>query len=382
MNWRRTCHRFVYFTRYIMMYAYVYLSIARGRSSVKTYDVRKRRKIMSREWLQAVVARRNEAFQNFKFHDPNAVPVNVSTLHKLNELKPSSAIIITGYIPIEAIRFSINLKCKSPSNIALHFNPRLDRGYVVRNTKYKGCWEDEETCSPIPSRGYIFRRNNFFHLTIFCTQNEFQIAIDGEHFCAFAYRLPLEDIAGLEFNDGIEEPKVRQTNIYVYPDPEICKPTRSLELTDESPLDTNLELPVVIDLPKGFNVGSRLMIKGRLKLLPHSFFINLQKGSMIYPHPAIALHVNPRYHYGNQPSCLVMNCWNNGSWHKEQRHTGQIWTPGREFLLSIRCEYESYVIWLNDRMIADFKHRLQPSIVDTIRITGDLVLYEMFISYQ
>ncbi|XP_031785782.1 galectin-4 isoform X2 [Nasonia vitripennis] len=337
---------------------------------------------MSREWLRAVVARRNEAFNNFQHVDPEAVAVNVSTIHKLNELKPTSAIIVTGYIPIEAIRFSINLKCKTSGNIALHFNPRLDRGYVVRNSKFKGCWDVEETCSPAGSRGYVFRRNSFFHLTIFCTINEFQIAIDGEHFCAFAYRMPLEEIVGIEFNDDVEEPKVRQTNISMYPDPQICKPTRILELLDDKPLDSNLELPIVVDLPKGFGIGAKLLMKGRLKLLPHSFYINLQKGKMIYPHPAIALHLNPRYHYGNQPSCLVMNCWNNGKWDREERHDGQTWCPGREFLLTIRCEYEGYVIWLNDRMIGEFKHRLQPSVIDTIRITGDLVVYEMLVSYS
>ncbi|KAL7286080.1 hypothetical protein TKK_0019596 [Trichogramma kaykai] len=336
---------------------------------------------MSREWLRAVVARRNEALKNFQFNDDDATPVNVSTLFKLNNLTPTSAIIVIGYIPIDATRFSINLKCRTSGNIALHFNPRLDRGYVVRNTKLKGYWQDEETCSPISSRGYIFRRNSYFHVTIFCTLNEFQIAIDGEHFCAFAYRLPLEDVIGLEVNDDIEEAKVRQTNIDVYPDPQICQPMRCFELRDDSPLDKDLKLPIVVDLPKGFDVGSRLMMKGRLKLLPHSFYINLQKGRMIYPHPSIALHLNPRYHYGNQPSCMVMNCWSNGSWDREERHDGQTWMPGREFLLSIRCEHENYVIWLNDKMIGEFRHRLQPSIVDTIRITGDLVLYEILVSY-
>jgi hypothetical protein len=55
---------------------------------------------------------------------------------------------------------------------------------------------------------------------------------------------------------------------------------------------------------------------------------------MIYPHPIIALHLNPRYHYGNQPACMVMNSWNNGTWDVEERHQGQSWTPGREFLLT------------------------------------------------
>ncbi|XP_058803209.1 galectin-4-like isoform X2 [Phymastichus coffea] len=328
---------------------------------------------MSREWPSVVVARRNEALKHFTFDDPESVPVRTGTLYALEDLKPSSTIIVTGYIPIDATR--------NPQNVALHFNPRLDRGYVVRNSKLKGCWQEEETCSPLASRGYIFRRGRFFQLTIFCTQNEFQVAIDGEHFCAFAYRLPLEDVAGFELNDHVEQAKVRQDSADVYPEPRAGQPDRALRLVDGAALNSNLELPALVDLPNGLGIGARLTIKGRLKLLPHSFYVNLQRGKTIYPHPEIALHLNPRYHYGNAPSCLVMNCWSDGSWQKEERHHGQSWTPGREFLLTVRCEHEAYVIWLNDRMIAEFRHRLQPSLVDTVHVAGDLVLYEMLVSY-
>lgn len=72
-------------------------------------------------------------------------------------------------------RFSVNLTCKTSGNIALHFNPRLDRGYIVRNTKVRGSWEDEETCSPAGSSGCIFRRNTYMHLMIFCTNDAFQV---------------------------------------------------------------------------------------------------------------------------------------------------------------------------------------------------------------
>lgn len=72
-------------------------------------------------------------------------------------------------------RFSVNLTCKTSGNIALHFNPRLDRGYIVRNTKVRGSWGDEETCSPAGSSGCIFRRNTYMHLMIFCTNDAFQV---------------------------------------------------------------------------------------------------------------------------------------------------------------------------------------------------------------
>lgn len=82
---------------------------------------------------------------------------------------------IIKYLESNTDRFSVNLICKTPGNIALHFNPRLDRGYIVRNTKVRGSWEDEETCSPAGPSGCIFRRNAYIHLMIFCTNNAFQV---------------------------------------------------------------------------------------------------------------------------------------------------------------------------------------------------------------
>ncbi|XP_043251386.1 galectin-9-like isoform X3 [Colletes gigas] len=300
-----------------------------------------------------------------------------SKAYPLQPLKPTSAIVVTGYIPPDALRFSVNLLCKAASNIALHFNARLDRGYVVRNTKFKGSWEEEETCSPAAHTA--FRRNSYVHILIFCTANAFQIAINGEHFCAFSYRMPLEDITGIEINGSLEDTRFRQLKLFVYPDPKLCRPNNFLSLRIDRPLVESLGVPITVDLDSEFKVGTRLFIAGRLKLLPHSFYVNLQKGKMIYPHPIITFHFNPRFMYGNCAPYVVMNCWMNGSWAHEERHDGHLsWMPGRDFLLTrIRCECETYTIWLGDKMISEFKHRLQPSIIDTLRISGDIVLHEL-----
>lgn len=64
------------------------------------------------------------------------------------------------------------------------------------------------------------------------------------------------------------------------------------------------------------------------------FYVNLQKGKTIYPHPIIPLHINPRFLHGNGAPYVVMNCWNEGTWSHEERHQGQLsWMPGRDFLL-------------------------------------------------
>ncbi|XP_031835124.1 galectin-8 isoform X2 [Nomia melanderi] len=305
---------------------------------------------------------------------------NESKPFPLRPLKPTSAIVITGYIPPNALRFSVNILCKTVGNIALHFNARLDRGYVVRNTKFKGSWEEEETCSPASQTA--FRRNSYIHILIFCTANAFQIAVNGEHFCAFSYRMPLEDAASVEINGSLEDIRYRQLEMFVYPDSKICKSNTFLSLRVDKPLIDLLGVPITVDLESEFKVGTKLFIAGRLKLLPHSFYVNLQKGKMIYPHPIIALHLNPRFLYGSSAPYVVMNCWSNGSWEHEERHEGHLsWMPGRDFLLTIRCECEAFSIWLGDKMIGEFKHRLQPNIVDTLRISGDIVLHELAMTH-
>lgn len=52
--------------------------------------------------------------------------------------------------------------------------------------------------------------------------------------------MPLLEIVCLEVDGNVEEIKARQTNLDIYPDPKICRPARSLQLTDEELLSDNL----------------------------------------------------------------------------------------------------------------------------------------------
>lgn len=67
-------------------------------------------------------------------------------------------------------------------------------------------------------------------------RNSFQIAVNGEHFCAFAYRMPLEDVTSVEINGSLEDTKFRQLELFVYPDPKLCRPSTSLSLSIDRPL--------------------------------------------------------------------------------------------------------------------------------------------------
>lgn len=96
-----------------------------------------------------------------------------------------------------------------------------------------------------------------------------QIAVNGEHFCAFSYRMPLEEITAFEINGTIEDVRTRQLNLFVYPDPSICKPCRTLVLTVEEPLEDFLVRSAIISLKFGirqedFNSNDRIIINNSI----------------------------------------------------------------------------------------------------------------------
>lgn len=117
---------------------------------------------------------------------------------------------------------------------------------------------------------------------------------------------------------------------------------------------------------------------GRVKVLPHSFYVNLQHGDMIWPHPTIAFHLNPRFANNGSQNVIINNAWLDDKWGKEERH--EIHTdfmPSRTFTMCIDCTNTSYQVFLNRKMISEFKFRVKPEIVDTIYIQGDIKLYSV-----
>lgn len=134
-------------------------------------------------------------------------------------------------------------------------------------------------------------------------------------------------------------------------------------------------MPFYGKLLQPFVQGSRLHLFGRVKILPHSFYINLQAGDSIWPHPTIAFHLNPRFANIGGKHMIVRNSWLDGKWDREER--GEIHTdfmPSRSFHMTIECGDISYNVFLNEKFIAEFRFRVKPDIVDTVYIQGDITL--------
>lgn len=124
------------------------------------------------------------------------------------------------------------------------------------------------------------------------------------------------------------------------------------------------------------------MFPGKIKMLPHSFYINLQNGNKIWPHPEIAFHFNPRFAKANVGKHIICkNAWYNGKWDKEERtEIAADFSPGKPFILEIVCHQQIYEVILNSKVIAEFNFRLDPHKVDTIYIQGDIKVWDVSVS--
>lgn len=321
----------------------------------------------------------------------------VFSTNDLGDIKGGVSFKVSGFILPNSERFSINLMLDNQTrDIALHFNPRLPQGYIVRNARVKNIWGGEEISSSLPF--HLCRCSNF-SVQIFVTDSCYMISVNGNHFAEFEHRLPYTSVACLEVNGDVKDIKLSRTEPPNYPervpessakdirvnlesDSQIEKPKSWKDITKRGSIDNGLALPYYGLLPpKMFGCGKSLRIEGRVKLLPHSFFINFQGGQDIWPHPIIAFHFNPRFANqtgGMEKHVLCRNAWYNGKWADEERsELNTDFCPGKSFSLVIVCGMASYEVYLNNKLLTTFRFHVDPEIVDTVYIQGDIKLWDI-----
>uniref|UniRef100_A0A336L4Q3 Galectin n=1 Tax=Culicoides sonorensis TaxID=179676 RepID=A0A336L4Q3_CULSO len=310
----------------------------------------------------------------------------------MQELTPGMCFEIKGNVPRTCERFSINLVLNNTHrDIALHLNPRMPQNCVVRNSKHKKRWGKEEIASSVP---FDLHRGSDFIIHILVTEEGFLIAINGKHFASFGHRFPYQKVKGIEIRD-VTDVEVDQIKVLEYPVPTpMYKPSCLIfQMMTKEELQTAvndilqnsstdfLSMPYYGRFEERFTSGKELHILGRVKILPHSFFINLQDSSRIWPHPNIPLHLNSRFGQVNKKNVIIRNSWLNGKWDEEERCFTQdpnCFVPGSWFHLYIACHDEDYQIYLNDMLIAEYQFRINPNIVNTVVIQGDLRLERVF----
>lgn len=85
---------------------------------------------------------------------------------------------------------------------------------MVRNCRIKGHWGDEETTS---IASFDFAVGNRFKVDVLVAEREFMVSVNGSHWCAFTYRVPLQRIIGLEVRGKVDVQEVAVKEIDAYP---------------------------------------------------------------------------------------------------------------------------------------------------------------------
>ncbi|XP_017021850.1 galectin-4 isoform X1 [Drosophila kikkawai] len=351
----------------------------------------------------------------YEYTDPQPKYYN----DQIGQLSEGLSFTVSGRLPVNCERFSINLVRNNESrDVALHVNPRLPQNYIVRNTKVEEIWGSEEVSSALPFR---LSRGEKFSIQVLVTNPCYMISVNGQHFAEYKHRVPYKDVRILEVKGDVEDVEMQRALVMNYPQrlPEsepknielhidngideidasaeeavtipqewclIGAPTKKLESSPKSDHSTNdlgLTLPYYGALPPNSLVEGRcLKIEGRVRLLPHSFYINLQQGQDIWPHPVIAFHLNPRFSKASSgalgKAVVCRNAWFNGAWAEEERsELDTNFRPGRTFILVIVCTKDSFEVYVNRQFITEFKYKVSPELVDTVYIQGDVKLWNV-----
>uniref|UniRef100_A0A3Q3VX89 Galectin n=1 Tax=Mola mola TaxID=94237 RepID=A0A3Q3VX89_MOLML len=114
---------------------------------------------------------------------------------------PKRTVIIRGMVLHGADRIIFNFMVSRSKDIALHINPRVKEGIVVRNSMIGGNWgpEDRElSLNP-------FMEGQYFDMSIRCGNQRFKVFVNGQHLCDFSHRLqPFTDIDMLEIHGDVQ----------------------------------------------------------------------------------------------------------------------------------------------------------------------------------
>jgi hypothetical protein len=256
--------------------------------------------------------------------------------------------------------------------VAFHLNPRLLQRYVVRNSHLNGHWGEEEKTSGV---SFPFRRDANFILTILIGEEEFLVAVDGVHVCTYRFRVAWAKVKGIDVQGAVDVLGVEYKPLQIYPELIPEREAVRIAVGRGHAADAEMVTPVTFLLPGGFQRDWQLEIYGRVKMLPHSFYVNLQEGAHRWPHPNIPLHLNPRFGMGSGESLFVRNAWIDKGWGREERTPGFQFAPGSPFTMAIRRGNDHFSVWIDGKLAGEFKFRGTVDKIDTVHIEGDVVVF-------
>ncbi|KAG5892374.1 hypothetical protein JTB14_035988 [Gonioctena quinquepunctata] len=273
-------------------------------------------------------------------------------------LGPGTCITLRGFVNGNCMGFGVNLSCnRSPAaDIALYLNPCLNMRYVSRNCRIGGEWGEEE-CTSIQE--FELKRSEEFVMNIYLTRREFLVAINGKHFCAFIYRMPLSNIKVIVVHGKVKihEIKYEKIDIYPPPNPKVV-PLQLLlggKIGQFAPNKNRAEMntPLRIMLPQKFPDKYQICINGYFKFVSRTFFVRLQEGIHIWPQPNILLYVRAIMNTTFNELIFHTNCMRGSKWGREEQSGIHRFLPSSDFSLVIKHVQDNLSVWKDNLLISE-----------------------------
>ena len=259
-------------------------------------------------------------------------------------LEKGDVLLFRGFMRPEAERFAINLHygLTIDSDVALHFNPRIEEGEIVFNTRTEDSWAEEERID-IPS---CIAERKPFEIKIVTKSKGFKVYVNGSKCKKFASRGDIENIQGVNVTSGAFMYQVK--------------------------LERKLDKPVMEKIPGGLKPGTWMVIHGMPKKHCDRFHINLQCGDD--EESDVAFHFNPRF---GETNCTVRNTYVDGSWQDEEREEESFPFEKKDtFEIVIKVMEDKFMTFVNGDRYIDFNHRLPMDRICHLQMDGLAEFYE------
>ncbi|XP_033881881.2 galectin-6-like isoform X1 [Acipenser ruthenus] len=131
----------------------------------------------------------------------------------------------------------------------------------------------------------------------------------------------------------------------------------------------NPPVPYIGPIYGNLRPGMSVYIHGEVPHRITRFQVNLQCGN--YEGCDVALHFNPRFDGWDK---VVFNTFQNGSWEGEEKKREMPFRKGEDFELIIIVNQDGYQINVNGQEFYLFQHRMPCERVNTLDITGDVII--------
>ncbi|XP_030380585.1 galectin-4 isoform X2 [Scaptodrosophila lebanonensis] len=313
------------------------------------------------------------------------------------------------------IEFLTNRSHSDGYDVALQMGARLPQNYVVRNSRFKGKWGPEECASNLP---FQLKRGHTFWMQVLLTAEAYFISVNGFHFAEYEHRMPYRWLSSVEVRGDVTDIVIDQYYVTEYPNrlpASMASPlpfvyesciTNSMNETERSTiprewlridvpskylklkrqLHNQLTLPFYGRMPQKDKLteGRALRIEGRVRLLPQSFSVALQRGQDIWPQPTVSFYFCPSFARHSRAklgkAIITRSAYINGAWVKREvsrLHTN--FGPGKAFVILIACRRNGYELFVNNKSLLRFKHQMNPAGVDIVNIRGDIKLWDVVV---